>query len=53
MANLIKKSMRLFGLPYQFTDAVDPRLSNVSSSIGNKFLQNFIIGRTGLYIYSG
>ena len=43
MANLIKKSMRLFGLPYQFTDAVDPRLSNVSSSIGNKFLQNFII----------
>ena len=43
MANLIKKSMRLFGLPYQFTDAVDPRLNNVSSSIGSKFLQNMVI----------
>lgn len=43
MAILIKKSMRLFGLPYQFTDAVDPRLSNVSSKIGTKFLQDMIV----------
>lgn len=41
--NLIKKSMRLFGLPYQFTDAVDPRLDGISSSVGNQFLKNMIL----------
>lgn len=40
---LIKKSMRLFGLPYQFTDAVDPRLDGVSNSVGNHFLKNMIL----------
>lgn len=41
--SLIKKSMRLFGLPYQFTSAVDPRLDGVSSTVGNKFLNNILL----------
>ena len=42
--SLIKKSMRLFGLPYQFTSAVDPRLDGVSSTVGNRFLNNILLG---------
>lgn len=40
---LIKKSMRLFGLPYQFTSAVDPRLDEISNTVGNKFLNNILL----------
>jgi len=36
-------TMRLFGLPYQFPDAVDPRLSDISSSIGKKFTENIML----------
>lgn len=38
----IKKSMRLFGIPYQFTSAVDPRIKGVSSMVGNKYMENII-----------
>lgn len=40
---LVKKNMRLFGIPYQFTSAVDPRLDEVSSTIGNNFMKNIIL----------
>ena len=36
-------SMRLFGLPYQFTDSVDPRVSKISKNIGKKFFQNIML----------
>lgn len=35
--------MRLFGLPYQFTPQVDPRLNGVSSCVGNKYLENILL----------
>lgn len=34
--------MRLFGIPYQFTSAVDPRIKGVSSMVGNKYMENII-----------
>lgn len=34
--------MRLFGIPYQFTSAVDPRIKGVSSMVGNKYMENVI-----------
>lgn len=40
---LVKKSMRLFGIPYQFTPAVDPRLDEVSKTIGNNYMRNIIL----------
>jgi hypothetical protein len=35
--------MRLFGMPYQFPDAVDPRLSSISSDVGKKFTENIML----------
>lgn len=35
-------SMRLFGLPYQFLPSVDPRMKEVSSSIGYNFVDRII-----------
>ena len=32
--------MRLFGIPYQFTSAVDPRIKGVSTMVGNKYKEN-------------
>lgn len=40
MANV---SMRLFGVPYQFTDMVDPRVKNVSSDVGRNFVENILM----------
>ena len=37
-------SMRLFGIPYQFSSAVDPRISGVSTTVGKKFTENIING---------
>lgn len=43
MANdLSKMSMRLFGIPYQFPPAVDPRVSGISTTVGKKFTENII-----------
>ena len=36
-------SMRLFGVPYQFTDIVDPRVSGISSEIGKNFTENILM----------
>lgn len=38
----VKKSMRIFGVPHQFSDAVDPRISNISPEIGNNFMKNIL-----------
>lgn len=43
MSQLMKRNMRLFGLPYQFPDAVDPRIDGLSDTIGNNFLRNIVI----------
>lgn len=40
---LLKVSMNMFGMPYQFHDAVDPRVSNVSRVIGNNFARKIVL----------
>lgn len=39
---LIKRNMRIFGMPPQFTDSVDIRFDQVSS-VGNKYLENILL----------
>ena len=36
-------SMRLFGVPYQFPEAVDPRVSGISKDIGRNFTENILL----------
>lgn len=45
MANksLSKLSMRLFGIPYQFPSAVDPRVKAISQTIGKKYTENILL----------
>lgn len=42
-SQLIKKKMRLFGMPYQFTDSVDPRIKSVSATVGKKYMDNILL----------
>ena len=39
---LSKLSMNLFGMPYQFTDAVDPRINGISKEIGKNFMEKIV-----------
>ena len=34
---------RLFGLPYQFPKAVDPRVNDLSKVLGKKYLENIVL----------
>ena len=36
-------SMRLFGVPYQFTPLVDPRVTGISSEVGKNFTENILL----------
>ena len=40
---LSRLTMNLFGIPYQFPPAVDPRVSDISSTIGKKFTENIML----------
>ena len=40
---LSRLTMNLFGIPYQFPAAVDPRVSDISSTIGKKFTENIML----------
>lgn len=39
----LKRNMRLFGVPYQFTPSTDPRYSSVSNEVGFHFANNILI----------
>jgi hypothetical protein len=39
----INVTMKLFGMPYQFPESVDPRVPTVSSDIGLKFAENIVL----------
>lgn len=41
--NSIKKNLELFGVPYQFTNAVDPRLQSISSDVGYNYMNNLLL----------
>ena len=43
MAEMTNLSMNLFGIPYQFPEAVDPRYKILSESIGKKFCENIML----------
>lgn len=45
MANnpLLKQTTHLFGLPYQFPDAVDPRLDAISPYVGKNYAENIML----------
>lgn len=38
----VKRTMRLMGAPYQFTDAVDPRIKNINTEVGQTYLRNIM-----------
>ena len=40
---LLRKNMRLFGLPYQFRKEIDVRVSNLSDKVGRKFIENIVM----------
>lgn len=40
---LSRLTMNLFGIPYQFPAAVDPRVETISSTIGKKFTENIML----------
>ena len=40
---IMKRNMRLFGLPYQFLPSVDPRVPDISEVLGRKFAENIIL----------
>lgn len=39
----VSRTMRLFGIPAQFTKEVDPRFSDVSPIIGRKYIENILL----------
>lgn len=39
----IKNTMQLFGIPYQFLESVDCRVNQISTVLGRKFIENFIL----------
>lgn len=41
--NISNLSMRLFGIPYQFSDIVDPRMKAVSPTIGRNFTEHILM----------
>ena len=53
MASLLKRNMRLFGIPYQFNESVDPRIPTLSTSVGRKFAENIILDAPVITIMPG
>lgn len=49
----LNRRMRLFGLPYQFPESVDPREPDISNIIGRNFVQNIISSAPVLTIIPG
>lgn len=47
------RNMRLFGLPYQFTDLVDPRVKEVTGEIGRKYAENIMLDAPVITIIPG
>ena len=51
--SMVKLGMRVFGLPYQFPETVDPRFSDVTSTIGPSYLNNIRLQAPILTIIPG
>ena len=46
-------TMRLFGIPFQFMESVDPRVESVSTILGNQYVKNIISDAPILSIVPG
>lgn len=46
-------NMRLFGLPYQFINSVDPRYPSISSTIGRSYIDHIIMQAPTAFIIPG
>ena len=53
MASLLKRNMRLFGIPYQFLPSVDPRIPTISETVGRKFAENIVMDAPVITIMPG
>ena len=51
--SMVKLGMRVFGLPYQFPETVDPRFSDVTSTVGRSYLNNIRLQAPILTIIPG
>lgn len=50
---MISNNMRLFGLPFQFIESVDPRIESVSKIIGTNFVERIISDAPTVMIIPG
>lgn len=50
---VMNATMRLFGLPYQFNAACDPRYGDVSPTVGREFAQKFFADGPIMYVIPG
>ena len=50
---MVKLGMRVFGLPYQFPAQVDPRFSDLTSTVGRSYLNNIRLQAPILTIIPG
>ena len=46
-------TMRLFGIPYQFIETVDPRIDGINTSIGYNYLTDITLSAPIAYIIPG
>ena len=49
----LHRNMHLFGLPYQFTPLVDPRVKDVTGDIGRKYAENIMLDAPVITIIPG
>ena len=50
---MVSNNMRLFGLPFQFIESVDPRIESVSNVIGSNFVERIIMDAPTCMIIPG
>lgn len=50
---MVTRNMRLFGMPYQFTDTADPRYSGISEKIGRGYVNKILTQAPAIYIVPG
>ena len=49
----IKRNMRLFGMPYQFSETADPRYSGLNPIIGRSYIDKILTQAPAIYIVPG
>lgn len=50
---MLQRNMRLFGMPYQFSETADPRYSGLSDKIGRSYVNKILTQAPVIYIVPG